>query len=441
MEHTVIDKKLPTSERYRVFADGVELNVIKDDEYDYVHIITNDIVSVDVKISEHIEKIDLRPTRRAKKFTVEGDSVRFLMSRADYYCLELNGDLKRPLLLFCDEKIERQIYDGQNVMYFKPDTYYKVGEIKPESDTVIFIDEGAVVEGKIHADNVKNLRILGNGTLFGKNHEEGRSMPININYGEDIEINGITIIVLNCWNLRTWKSKRILIENVKILAHEVWSDGIDIVSSEDVVIRHIFIKNEDDCVCLKSSKSITANFEGGDVRNVLVEDCVLWSGPRGNSLEIGYETNNSVVENILFRNVDVMHRQTQESKFHRSIISIHNSGNATIRNVTYENIYAEESDENFIQIAHMHQPNWGLGGGVIEDIRLRNVTLAGGELRESAVLGYPRGIARGEKEPCVTRNITFENITVLGKTLKNSDDAKVCGFKVDEYAENVKFIG
>ena len=31
------------------------------------------------------------------------------MSRADYYCLEVNGDLARPLLLFCDEKIEKQI--------------------------------------------------------------------------------------------------------------------------------------------------------------------------------------------------------------------------------------------------------------------------------------------------------------------------------------------
>ncbi len=440
MDYTKSNKKLPTSERYRVFVDGQELFVVKDDEYDYVHVITNDIVSVEVEIADKIEKIDLRPTRRAKKFSVEGHSVKFLMSRADYYCLEVNGDLSRPLLIFCDEKIEKQIYDGQNLMYFAPGGYYEVGEIIPESNTVIFIDEGAVLEGKIHADGVKNLRIIGNGTLWGKNHEAGRSLPLNFNYCENIEINGITVIGLNCWNLRTWKSKRILIENIKILAHEVWSDGIDIVSSEDVVIRHIFIKNEDDCVCIKSSKAEKANFEGGDVRNVLVEDCVLWSGPRGNSLEIGYETNNSVVENVLFRNVDVMHRQTQDSKFHRSIISIHNSGNATIRNITYENVYAEETDENFIQIAHMHQPQWGLGNGVIEDIRLRNITLAGGELRESAVKGYPRGIAPGEKEPCVTRNITFENLKVLGKTVRSLDDAKECGFTVDQFAENVKFI-
>jgi hypothetical protein len=123
-----------------------------------------------------------------------------------------------------------------------------------------------------------------------------------------------------------------------------------------------------------------------------------------------------------------------------SIISIHNAGNATIRNVTYENIYAEETEENFIQISHMHQPQWGLGDGVIEDIRLRNVTLAGGELRESAVRGYPRGIAAGQKEPCVTRNITFENLKILGKEIRSAEDAKENGFHIDEFAENVRFL-
>ena len=440
MEFVKVEKMLPASERYRVFVDGNEIFTVKGDEYDYAHIITEDIVSVEVKIADEIEKIDLRPTRRAKKFSVEGDCVKFLMSRADYYCLELNGDLSRPLLLFCDERVQKQLYDGQELMYFAPHTYCEVGVVELKPNTVVFMDEGAVVKGKLFAENAKNIRIIGNGTLLGNERTANHGSPIALKNCSDIEINGITVIGLNCWNVVFRNCDRILVENLKILAHEIWSDGIDVVSCRDVVIRHIFIKNEDDCVCIKSSSSAKGGFVGGDVRNVLVEDCVLWSGPRGNSLEIGYETNNSVVENVLFRNVDVMHRQTQDAKFHRSIISIHNSGNATVRNITYENIYAEETEENFIQIAHMHQPQWGLGDGVIENIRLRNVTLAGGELRESSVRGYPRGIARGEKKPCVTRNITFENLKILGKEIKSVADATANGFYVDEFAENVRFI-
>lgn len=438
MNFTEEKNALPLSERYKVFVDSEELEVIMGDEYDYVHIITKDIVSVEVKISEKIEKIDLRPTRRAKPFKVEGESVKFLMARGDYYCFELNGDLSRPLLLFCDEKIEKQLYDGQNLVYFGKG-YHNIGKYSIVSNTVIFIDEGAVVGGCLCADGASNIRIIGNGILCSKNSEP-LSSPIGIFNGENIEINGITVIGINRWNVHVRNCKKVLIENLKILAHEIWSDGIDVVSCQNVVIRHIFIKNEDDCVCIKSSGAIKSNFVGGDVRNVLVEDCVLWSGPRGNSLEIGYETNNSVVENILFCNVDVIHRQTQDSKFHRSIISIHNAGNATIRNITYENIYAEETEENFIQISHMHQPDWGVGDGVIEDIRLRSVTLAGGELRESAVRGYPRGIAPGKKDPCVTKNITFENLKILGKEIRSTDDAKENGFYIDEFAENVRFL-
>lgn len=436
MEFTVLDKILPTSERYRVFADGKELKVISDVEYDYVYIYTDDIVSVKVEIADDIKDIALRPTRRAKKFTIENGSVNFLMSRADYYCLEVNGDLKRPLLLFCEEKIEKQIYDGQNVIYFKPHTYYKTGIITLESNTVVFLDEGAVIEGKIHAEGAKNIRILGNGTIMSQSPEYGSSPNIDLRKCEKIEVNGITIVGCNNWNFRMWRSKGILVENLKILAHKVYSDGLDIVSCEDVVVRHIFVKNEDDCVCIKSSGTEKSNYEGQDVRNVLVEDCVLWSGPRGNSLEIGYETNNSTIENLLFRNVDVIHRQTQESKFHRSIISIHNAGNAVVRNITYENIYAEETDENFIMLAHMNQPSWGISGGVIENIRLRNVTLAGGELRPTTLRSAPYNA----KKPCVLKNITFENLKIHGKEIKSLEDALEKAFSVDSGVENLKFI-
>ena len=45
MEHTVLDKSLPSSDRYRVFADGQEVTVINDVEYDYAYIYTNDLVT------------------------------------------------------------------------------------------------------------------------------------------------------------------------------------------------------------------------------------------------------------------------------------------------------------------------------------------------------------------------------------------------------------
>ena len=153
-------------------------------------------------------------------------------------------------------------------------------------------------------------------------------------------------------------------------------------------------------------------------------------------MEIGYETNNSVVESITFRNVDVIHRETQENKFHRCIISIHNSGNADIHDILYENIYAESTDENFVQIAHMHQPDWGQGRGSIENVTIRNLTLAGGQLPPSKISAN----AYGDPLPRVTRNITFENLVILGDAIKSHEDAVAHGFQLDPDPSNVRFL-
>ncbi len=440
-EYTDVNEMFPTSELFRVFADGKELKVVKDDEYDYVNIITTDIVNIEVKINSSIERIDLRPTRRQKKFSIEGDTVSFMMSYGDYYSLELNGDLSRPLLLFCDEPITAAKYEGQNLIYFKPYSYNKVDIITPESDTVIFIDEGAVMDGKIDANSVSKLRIVGNGYIFAKNRlSGGGAHPINLENCTDVEINGITIVGYHTWNIRLWKCRDVLMQNVKIMSYNEWSDGIDVMCSENIVIRHVFVKNEDDCICIKASKHRPYNYEGGDARNILVEDCVLWSGPRGNSLEIGYELNNGTIENILFRNIDVIHRQTRDPKFNRTVISIHNSGNTTVRNITYENIYAEETEENFIMLANMYIPIWGLSGGSIENIRLRNVTLAGGELRPSYISRRPMGLPEGNEHSCTMKNIIFENLVIHGEHIDSPDKAKDFGFSIEDGIEGLKFV-
>lgn len=440
-EYTDVNEMFPTSERFRVFVDGRELKVVADDEYDYVNITTKDIVDVRVEVNGEIEKIDLRPSRRQKKYVIDGNCVSFRMAYGDYYSFEVNGDLSHPLLLFCDEPIVAQKYTGKNLIYIKPGDYQKMDIITPESDTVIFIDEGAVLDGKINAKDVSRLRIVGNGYLFAKNIlSGGKAHPINLNSCTDVEINGVTIVGHHTWNVRLWGCRDVLIQNVKIMSYDEWSDGIDVGCSENVVIRHVFVKNEDDCICIKTSMAQGGNYKGGDARNILVEDCVLWSGPRGNSLEIGYELNNGTVENVLFRNVDVIHRQTRGVKYHRTVIAMHHAGNSTIRNITYENIYAEETEENFIMLSHMHVPVWGLGNGTIENVRLRNVTLAGGELRPSFIRSRPHGLPEGEEHSCTLRNVTFENLTIHGEHINSVEKAKEYGFTVDDGVENLKFV-
>lgn len=435
MTYSPIAVPLPLSDRFSVRCQGTEYPVYQGMDFDFVHLTTLDILSVEVTVSMPIDEVALRPSRRQKAYTVQDNTVALSLARGDYFCLEINGDIERPLLLFVDEPVTAPLLKDYTLMSFTEPGYYDVGKIEVTSNFAVYIAEGVFVNAYIDGKNAHNVRIFGGGTLLRKNTEDDRHHPINLVKCDHVDIRGITVINNNAWNIRLNDCHHVTVEDVKILADEIWSDGIDIVGGEHVLLRHLFIKNEDDCVCIKSSFNITKNFEGFDVRHVLVEDCVLWNGPRGNSLEIGYETNNAVVEDVHFRNVDVVHRETQESKFHRSIISIHNAGNATIRDVTYENIYAESTDENFVQISHMHQPRWGLGNGRIEDITIRNLTLAGGELRPSRVSAHA-----SNGNLCTTKNVTFENLTVLGTPIRSTEDAAYAGFTVDPAAENVRFL-
>lgn len=423
------------SEKFRVFCGDRELAVYSGADFDYVHLLTTDAEVLTVTTADDIEKIDIRPTRRGKKYKIaDPHTVTFTVCRGDYLSLELNGDIKRPLIIFADRYIPLSVYDGYTVIALTEPGLYRAGTLSLPAHTVLYLGEGVFFDARIDCADVSDIRILGNGVLYCSEKPSGH--PINLNRCDDVEIRGITIIGKNRWNLRMNACRNVIVEDFKILADEIWSDGIDVVGGENVLIRHIFIKNEDDCVCIKSSYARGGGFQGFDVKNVLVEDCVFWNGPRGNSMEIGYETNNSTVERVTFRNVAIIHRETQENKFNRSIISIHNSGNAAIRNIVYEDIYAESTDENFVQIAHMYQPEWGEGRGSMENITIRNLTLAGGELRESKVSSF----APNETEPRITRNIVFENLTILGDKIKSHEDAIAHGFHLDKAPSNVRFL-
>lgn len=426
---------LSLSAEFRVFCGDCELPVYSGADFDFVHLLTSDVETLTVRTSSVIERVDIRPSRRGKKYTTVDDRTAMLtVCCGDYLSFELNGDIARPLLIFADEHISMSVYDGYNVIAFTEPGFYRMEQTELQSHTIVYLAEGVFLETRFHAADAKDIRIFGNGILHCA--ETPSNSPLNFERCEDVEVRGITILGKRRWNCRVHACRNVVIEDFKVLADEIWSDGIDLVGGENVLIRHIFIKNEDDCICIKSSYAKEGNFQGFDVRNVLVENCVFWNGPRGNSMEIGYETNNSVVEKVMFRDVDIIHRETQEHKHNRCIISIHNSGNAAIRDIIYENIYAESTDEKFVQIAHMYQPDWGQGRGSMENITIRNLTLAGGEIRDSKVSSF----APGETEPRITRNITFENLVILGDAIKSYEDAIAHGFALDDDPSNVRFL-
>jgi polygalacturonase len=104
------------------------------------------------------------------------------------------------------------------------------------------------------------------------------------------------------------------------------NDGVDIVSSQDVVVEGCFIRSADDAIAVKGLVPAV------NTRNVLVRDTLMF--PHGNCMEVGFELFNDFVENVTFERNTCLHQMM-------SAMSVHNGGHAHVRGLTYRNIVIE----------------------------------------------------------------------------------------------------
>ena len=195
----------------------------------------------------------------------------------------------------------------------------------------------------INAEGLENVRITGKGTLDGNgkpfwvafwkrraqnpkctNLEVERPRLMFLDSCQGIELKDIHFKDSGFWNLHVYNCQDVLIEGITITAphgappkivgqDQPWdeisvdrapsSDGIDIDSSRDVVIRNCTISNGDDCIALKGTKGPLAleDETSPPVENILIENCNFLSGH--GMVTCGSEA--TIVRNVVVRNCRV----------------------------------------------------------------------------------------------------------------------------------------
>jgi alpha-L-rhamnosidase len=102
----------------------------------------------------------------------------------------------------------------------------------------------------------------------------------------DVRIEGLTFRDSGFWNLHLYRCRDVVIEGVTIKAPDSGpirapsSDGIDLDSSRDVVVRRTNISVGDDCIALKGTKGPHADQDADSppVENIVIEDCTFGEG-------------------------------------------------------------------------------------------------------------------------------------------------------------------
>lgn len=461
---------LKPSVAYQVFVNGQEAFV-----YDspipaaYCSFDMKGPVDILIKANRDIKWVDVRPLAKGIVPQFRDSTIRFTLNQPAKLSIELNGSIRLPLFLFANTpESNRPSPQNPKVRYFAAGKIHYPGEILLQNDETLYIEGGAVVVGVVKAKNARNIRIAGRGMLDGTYNRNfadavvktGDTVQINRMQGayarfieldrcEDVKIEGITLHNSTSWQVVPINCRRVLIEDIKIIADNPSDDGIDVVHCQDLKIRDCFIRSKDDCVVVKAYQRAA---DALPVDNIVVENCVFWNALWGNALEVGFELNGVPVKNIYFQNCDIIHVEAGAT------LSIHNAGRSIVSNVVFDNIRIEDSRQKLFDIAIVRSRysedgtedlnemrrlylNGAWDGvlrvdadkkayhaqfrGKVQDIVFKNIQIVGGT--------FPYSVFYGFDEQHGVSNVRIENLRVYGKRIKTLADAKL-------YSENAQGI-
>ena len=322
---------------------------------------------------KEIESALVRPLALGVSPEVQEGKVRFRLDEPTDVTVEYNGQIEGALHLFISSPdVEKPDMDKPKVRYFGPGEY-RDQMITVRSGETIYLDEGCVLYGQIYCGLGKNFTIAGHGVLCGSIYDRYKDtlVPVNLSNCSDFTIRDITILDPSAWTVNLLKCKNALIDHVKIVSARSNSDGFTFQNCENIRVQNCFVRSWDDNLVVKGY--------GDDVKSITFDTCTLWSD-LAQCCEIGYETRAKAIEDIIFRNITVLHAM------HKPVISIHNSDNAAVRRVLFENITVEDARMGqgdgtpYLIDFTTTQSQWSATQrrGTIENVIVRNVQVLDG---------------------------------------------------------------
>ena len=318
---------------------------------------------ISVTAPRAFKEVKVRPYSKGVKAEVAGRTATFTIPGPGAYSVEFDGP-QENLHIFADPpETLKANPDDKGVRYFGPGEH-DIGLITLKTGETLYIDEGAVVFGRVEARDADHIRILGRGILDmsrikeqpvaidPKLAEEQRKRgfaitnakrwnAMKLEFCDDVLIDGITIRDSLLYNIRPIGCRNLTIRNVKICGNWRYnSDGIDMHNCENVRISDCFVRTFDDAICVKGfdytmdeSEMLHDGYRHNVFTNVVIERCTVWCD-WGHCLEFGAETRAEEIRDVTWRDCDILH-------VHSAPLDVKNCDYADIHDVLYENIRLE----------------------------------------------------------------------------------------------------
>ncbi|MGI6623760.1 MAG: hypothetical protein GX227_03005 [Clostridiaceae bacterium] len=395
-------------------------------------------VDVDILMTgldKPIESAVISPLSAGVQAEVKEGHVRFTLSKPGQYTVQFNGSPNKAMHIFANP-IEKEIPDKNdpNVIYIEPGDW-EIESLVLKDDQTLYLSGGAILRGSVVADNAKNVSIRGRGMIDGSLYEswvkegEYARVPIDFRNSRNIKVEGIIIHNSNAWCFNSFQSDGAEISNVKIISARPNGDGFTFQSCLNYSVKDSFVRSWDDSLVVKNY--------GINSDNITFDNIQVWTD-LAQSCEIGYETNkgklkNSKITNITFKNITVLYN------FHKPVLSIHNSDDALVQNITYSNIVVENAlmgrgdagDNNQLIDFNIAASGWSstAGRGIIKDVLIEDLTVLNSDVGVT-----PPTRIYGYDEEHMVENVTIRNVVINGTKITDLKDLKA---KVNAYTANI----
>ena len=386
-------------------------------------------------LGKAVESAEVLPKSWGISPTVADGTVRFMITEPGQYTVVFNGSVNKALHLFANP-LESEVPDQNdpNVLWIGPGEWV-IDAIALHDDQTLYISGGAVLHSIISVANAKNVRICGRGIIDGSDYPAWNQpgsyarVPIDLNHSKDITVEGVIVANSNCWNVNSYSSKNVRIDNVKVISGRQNGDGFTFQSCTDHVVTNCFARTWDDSLVIKNYSGST---KGITFRNIQV-----WTD-LAQSMEIGYETDKGWVldpeiSEVLFEDITVLYN------FHKPVISIHNSDDAFVHGITYRNIVVENAfmqgdngnNKELIEMT-LQNSSWSTVRdefGTIDDVLIDGLTVV------NTVDGkVPRSRFSGQDEEHRITNVTLRNVSILGTPMTSLKDMKI---SLNDYCDGI----
>jgi len=333
---------------FRVTADGLDIGMYSDRTYwggcvnfGYFDLADGCAADIVVKPEFSFTSVKILPVMLGITPQVTNGCIRFTVSRTPMQITLIFDDnyvSGNVLHLFANPMISAPAPDAENVLYFPAgfhDVRGETGALDVPSDTIVYLEPGAVVYGGIRAAG-DHIRIFGSGVIL----VDGGCTKIALDAVQchDLDIEGVIVHThaKNGWNVHLYLCDTVGMYNVKILSTTyACTDGLDISNGRGIIIKNCFIRSCDDSISLKAFDRSLA------CEDVHFQHMILWNDCNS-SMVVGEESKAAYYHYITFRDIDVLFSyddpQYHEQLAERSVMSIVLLDGVECTGISWENV-------------------------------------------------------------------------------------------------------